>query len=162
MARIVTVFSRSRRPLKLVEMSYIRWVKISEALARLGHEVHFAASAIRWWPGSHAVLPRHGVRVVSLGTVRSSHYDVVKTLFHEGFDTLADYGGANHPFLIAKLGSVVGREDMPGIYFYGRTRERLYLTQCAIEASARYARLRVRARRRRPRRTLGERHGVLR
>ena len=138
MARIVTVFSPSRRPLKLVEMSYIRWVKISEALARLGHEVHFASDAIRWWPSRDRVAFQNGVRPVPLKGIRWSDYDVVKTLFHDGFTTLADRGGADHPFIIAKLGSVVGSEDMPGIYFYGRMREQLYDTQRAIAAAARY------------------------
>ena len=139
MARIVTVFSPSRRPLRLVEMSYIRWVKMSEALARLGHEVHFASNAIGWWPpGRDRGILGHGVRKVSLNGIGWSDYDVVKTLFHDGFTTLAERGGAGHPFIIAKLGSVVGPEDAPGIYFYGRVRERLYETQRAIEAAARY------------------------
>ena len=138
MARIVTVFSPSRRPLRLIEMSYIRWVKISEALARQGHEVHFATSAVRWWPARDRVVLRDGVRMVSLDRVRWSDYDVVKTLFHDGFTTLADRGGATHPFIIAKLGSVVGPRDRDGIYFYGRVRERLYETQQAINQAARY------------------------
>jgi hypothetical protein len=138
MARIVTVFSPSRRPLQLVEMSYIRWVKMSEALARLGHEVHLASNAFRWWPGARREVVQDGVRMVPLNRVRWSDYDVVKTLFHDGFTTLAERGGGKHPFIIAKLGSVVGPEDMPGIYFYGRMRERLYDTQRAIEAAARY------------------------
>ncbi len=138
MARIVTVFSPSRRPLRAVEMSVIRWVKVSEALARLGHEVHFATDAISWWPSRDRVILRNGVRRVPLRGIRWRDYDVVKTLFHDGFTTLAERGGADHPFLIAKLGSVVGPEDMPGIYFYGRVRERLYDTQGAIAAAARY------------------------
>jgi hypothetical protein len=137
-ARIVTVFSPSRRPLKLIEMSYIRWVKMSEALARLGHEVHLASNAIRWWPSRDQVTLRDGVRLVPLNAVRWSDYDVVKTLFHDGFNTLAERGGGNHPLIIAKLGSVVGAEDMPGIYFHGRVRERLYDQQRAIAAAARY------------------------
>jgi glycosyltransferase involved in cell wall biosynthesis len=62
----------------------------------------------------------------------------VKTLFHEGFDLLKQYGGLHHPFIISALGSVVGPEDRRGIYFYGRTRERLYATQREINANARY------------------------
>jgi hypothetical protein len=138
MARIVTVFSPSRRPLRLIEMSYIRWVKMSEALARLGHEVHFASNAVRWWPGRDRLTLRDGVRQVPLTGIRWSDYDVVKTLFHDGFTTLARHGGASHPFIIAKLGSVVGPEDMPGIYFFGGLRERLFDTQRAIEAASRY------------------------
>ena len=70
MARIVTVFSPSRRPLRLIEMSYIRWVKISEALARLGHEVHFASNAFRWWPARRRVTLQDGVRMVPLTGIR--------------------------------------------------------------------------------------------
>ncbi len=138
MARIVTVFSPSRRPLRLVEMSIIRWVKISEALARRGHEVHFASDAVSWWPVRDRVVLRNGVRRVPLRGIRWRDYNVVKTLFHDGFTTLAERGGADHPFIIAKLGSVVGPEDMPGIYFYGRVRERLFDAQRAIAAAARY------------------------
>lgn len=141
MARIVTVFSPSRRPIKLIEMSFIRWVKISEALARLGHEVHFATDAISWWPSRDGLNLKDGVRIVPLKNIRWADYDVVKTLFHDGFTTLAERGGATHPFIIAKLGSVVGPEDMPGIYFYGKRRERLYYTQRAIAAAARYVTL---------------------
>jgi hypothetical protein len=140
MARIVTAFSPSRRPLGLIEMSYIRWVKISEALARRGHEVHFATNAIEWWPFGRRerVALRDGVRRVPLDRIRWADYDVVKTLFHDGFTTIANRGGADHSFIIAKLGSVVGPHDMPGIYFHGRMRERLYAAQRAIAASARY------------------------
>ena len=40
MARIATVYTA--REHQLVDMSYIRWYKISEALARLGHQVDMA------------------------------------------------------------------------------------------------------------------------
>jgi glycosyltransferase involved in cell wall biosynthesis len=63
---------------------------------------------------------------------------VVKTLFHEGFDLLVRHAGHRHPFIISKLGSVVGPEDRPGIYFYGRERERLYATQRRISETSRY------------------------
>jgi hypothetical protein len=84
------------------------------------------------------VTLQQGVRVVPLNGVRWSDYDVVKTLFHDGFTTLASRGGGDHPFIIAKLGSVVGAEDMPGIYFHGRMREQLYDAQRAIAHAARY------------------------
>ena len=45
--------------------------------------------------------------MVPLNRIRWSDYDVVKTLFHVGFQTLADRGGGDHPFIISKLGSVV-------------------------------------------------------
>jgi hypothetical protein len=100
--------------------------------------VHFASNAFRWWPARRRVTLQDGVRMVPLTGIRWSDYDVVKTLFHDGFTTLAERGGGDHPFIIAKLGSVVGAEDMPGIYFHGRTRERLYETQREIAAAARY------------------------
>ena len=63
---------------------------------------------------------------------------MVKTLFNIGFDTLETYGGKDHPFIISKLGSVVGPEDMDGIYFYGKMREQLYSTQKKINQTSKY------------------------
>ena len=42
MARIVTVYEDSRRAFVPTDMSYVRWHKISAALAALGHEVDIA------------------------------------------------------------------------------------------------------------------------
>lgn len=139
MARIVTVYSRSHLPLKMVDMSFIRWVKISEALARCGHEVHLATNEFSSWPSRRAeFFRRYGVRLVSLARLRWADYDVVKTLFHLGFVTLEKYGGANHPFIISKLGSVVGPTDMNGIYFYGASRRRMFDIQVRINHASRY------------------------
>jgi glycosyltransferase involved in cell wall biosynthesis len=138
MAKIITVYTPSRRPLTMVEMSVIRWVKISEALARLGHEVDLATNAIPWPASRSGVVLRDGVRRVPLGKVRWDRYDVVKTLFHMGFETLQRYGGATHPYIIAKLGSVVGPADMEGIYFHGRVREHLFALQKLIDKHSRY------------------------
>ncbi len=45
MARIVTIYDTNHKyGFDLVDMSYIRWVKISEALARLGHQVDIATN----------------------------------------------------------------------------------------------------------------------
>lgn len=117
-------------------MSGIRWQKISEALARLGHEVDVATDEGRWREGAIPMGPR--LRRVPLRGLNWSRYDIVKTLFHLGFETLAEYGGAGHPFVISKLGSVVGAEDMPGIYFYGETRCRLYNVQKEIHRTSRF------------------------
>ena len=58
-----------------------------------------------------------------------------------GFETLADQGGADHPFIISKLGSVVAEQDRPDVFFFGDQRRRLHQTQLRIERSARYVTL---------------------
>jgi glycosyltransferase involved in cell wall biosynthesis len=111
---------------------------MSEALARLGHSVDILHGRYKWrlrQPVS-ALGPR--LREVPLSRARWDEYDVVKTLFHRGFETLERFGGGGHPFLISKLGSVVGPEDREGIYFYGRQRHALYRTQERIQATSRY------------------------
>jgi glycosyltransferase involved in cell wall biosynthesis len=131
MARIVTVYRSNG--FALDDMSGIRWLKISEALARAGHQVDLA---IR---GDASALPAQpNLGHVALDRVDWRAYDAVKTLFHHGFDVLGKYGGTNHPFIISKLGSVVGARDMNGIYFYGRMRRALYATQKKIARTSRY------------------------
>lgn len=142
MARIVTVYERSHRQFRPVEMGYIRWLKISEALARRGHSVDLATNE-RVDGGANSVPIRMGenLRRVSLSDVRWASYDVVKTLFDVGFHTLESHGGTGHPFIISKLGSVVDRRDRDGIYFYGPYRERLYAIQERINETSRYVTL---------------------
>ena len=131
MAKLVTVYRGNG--FALDDMSGIRWLKISEALARAGHRVEMA---IR---GNAAPLPpQPNLRRVELEHVKWNDYDVVKTLFHHGFDVLEKYGGATHPFIISKLGSVVGARDMNGIFFYGRTRSKLFATQNKIARASKY------------------------
>ena len=135
MARIVTVYRDSRGEFTPVEMGAIRWLKISEALARRGHSVDMAMSETLSPELEHKIaasgLP---LRRVPLRDVRWEEYDVVKTLFDLGFQTLERYGGASHPFIISKLGSVVDAHDREGIYFYGAYREELFATQERIDA----------------------------
>jgi len=138
MAKIVTVYNSWRRRFEPVDMSYIRWLKISEALARRGHRVDIATNELVWWLKKSLVQMNQNLRRVPLSTVKWNDYDVVKTLFHFGFDTLEAYGGKDHPFVISKLGSVVASEDRDGIYFYGKERERMYLTQEKINRSSSY------------------------
>jgi len=138
MARVVTVYNTERRAAELVDMSYIRWFKMSEALARRGHQVDIATAEYRWSFRKPVVEMAPNLRRVPLSRVDWSQYDVVKTLFHQGFRTLERYGGARHPFIISKLGSVVGPRDMDGIYFYGWRRRRLYAIQRRIQATCRY------------------------
>ncbi len=139
MVRIVTVYSIARRRLKLVDMSYIRWFKISQALANCGHQVDMATNDLFGWAFSRSpVQIADNLRRIPLSKVEWSQYDIVKTLFHMGFDALEAYGAANHPFIISKLGSVVGPKDMRGIYFYGKSRQKLYETQKKIDKTSRY------------------------
>ncbi len=152
MARIVTVYEDQCRPFEPHDMSYVRWLKISEGLAALGHEVDVATrepSGLARAVGGRlarglgrearrdvvAMVPR--LRRVPLESVRWDDYEVVKTLFHLGFTTLERRGGAAHPCIVAKLGSVVDREDRPGIYFYGERRRALFAVQERIAARSR-------------------------
>lgn len=141
MSRIVTVYSGSLRPAREVEMGYIRWYRMSAALAALGHSVDIASAEFRRRVFRTVETVGPNLRIVPISRVRWRDYDVVKTLFHSGFETLERYGGADHPFIIAKLGSVVGPADMDGIFFYGRQREEMYRIQERIARSSRYVTL---------------------
>lgn len=138
MANIVTVYAGEEREFKPSDMSYIRWLKMSEALARLGHEVDIATSEPVWKRNKSPIIMGRNLRRVPLPEVRWSDYHAVKTLFHKGFDTLEAYGGKDHPFIISKLGSVVAPVDMGGIYFYGKKREQLYSTQERINKTSKH------------------------
>jgi len=133
MAKIVTVYTDARREFLPVDMSYVRWLKVSEALARAGHEVDIATNepswSRGWWRRRSEIRLAPRLRRIPLADVRWRDYDVVKTLFHLGFETLERLGGTGHPFILAKLGSVVAPEDRPGIYFYGQRRRALAATQ---------------------------------
>ena len=142
MAKIVTVYRDSRGIFQPVEMGAIRWLKISEALARRGHSVDMAMTETLS-PEVERSIAESGLQLrrVPLREVRWSDYDVVKTLFDLGFQTLEEYGGADHPFIISKLGSVVDSYDREGIYFYGAYRDELYATQERINEKSRYVTL---------------------
>ncbi len=142
-------------------MSWIRWQKISEALAGLGHDVDIVTNESRWDRNPTPLRMGERLSRVPLKGRDWSQYDVVKTLFHGGFDLLEEYGGSRHPFIISKLGSVVGPEDMPGIYFYGDIRRRLYNTQVRIHRTSRYVTVLSEAARELWRQTHGERKGML-
>jgi glycosyltransferase involved in cell wall biosynthesis len=161
MARIVTVYASARDPWRPEEMGHIRWVKISEALARAGHCVDIATNEPGWRMNPEPVTMGPLLRRVPLAGVDWRKYDVVKTLFHHGFNTLEAYGGARHPFLICKLGSVVGARDMDGIYFYGKIREGLFATQKKIHRAARYVTVLSRPAEELMRREHGEHAGYL-
>lgn len=138
MARIVTVYTRERRGARMTDMAGIRWRKISEALARRGHRVDMATGEFRRRLRKRPIPVTERLRRVPLSWVEWGRYDAVKTLFHRGFRTLERYGGADHPFVVSKLGSVVGPTDREGIYFYGERRATMFETQRRIAAAARY------------------------
>jgi hypothetical protein len=140
MAKIVTVYERRRRAFVLAEMSYIRWLKISEALAKLGHEVNIATNEPANWFRSqrHFIPVSRGLTRVPIRFVSWDDYDVVKTLFHSGFESLEFFRGMDHPFIISKLGSVVGPSDASGIPFFGKVRQDLFSIQEKIYHASRY------------------------
>jgi glycosyltransferase involved in cell wall biosynthesis len=145
MARIVTVYSDTHDEFRPVDMAFIRWLKISEALSRRGHTVDMASNEKllrgRFYRKGSAITLAANLRRVSLRDVRWDDYDVVKTLFHFGFRTLTRFGGGKHPFIISKLGSVVGPTELDGIHFHGRVRARLFKTQQQIYQTSRYVTL---------------------
>lgn len=133
MAKIVTVYTA--RDYELIDMSYIRWHKISEALARLGHHVDIAnkKSTIK-----SSVIIAENLRMVPLSKINWSTYDVVKTSYVEGFRTLETYGGLEHPFIISRLGTVVGTQDIEEIFFYGKRREERYFYEQKMANTSKY------------------------
>jgi len=140
--RIVLVYNTERLGIAdPVDMARIQLAETAHALARLGYEVDIATAELSLRLGGRPVVIADRLRRVPLARVDWTTYDVVETNFHQGWETLASHGGDHHPFIIAKLGSVVGAADMPGIYFYGRDRERMYATQQAIHQRARYVTL---------------------
>ncbi len=117
-----------------IDMSNGRWMKISEALSRLGYQVDIAVP-----DSTSSDLNCNGhLNTVPLSKINWDDYDVVKTEFHTGFDTLEKYGGTSHPFIISKLGSVVGFKEMEGIYFYGDVHKKLFATQERINKASKY------------------------
>jgi glycosyltransferase involved in cell wall biosynthesis len=108
-------------------MAGIRFVRMAEALARRGHDVDLVTNRL---PEARVIAPH--LREIPFKFARWENYHAVKTFFHRGFETLVEAGGGDHPFIISKLGSVVGREQTPGVHFYGAVREKLYATQLEI------------------------------
>jgi hypothetical protein len=146
MARIVLVYNTQRIGVATpVDMARIQLVESARALARLGHEVDIATAEPTLLLRRRPMVMAERLRRVALSRVRWHDYDAVETNFHQGWETLSRYGGSAHPFIIAKLGSVVGSEDMAGIYYYGADRERMFETQRAIHDGARFITLLTRA-----------------
>ena len=130
--RIACVYGRGREG-PLAGMDWIRFWRMAEALARRGHEVDAVAD---WERPPVPSGPRF--RAVPFQRIEWSRYDVIKTLFHSGFESLSETGGGGHPFIVSKLGSVVGREQTAGVHFFGPVRERLFRLQLAIAQRSRF------------------------
>ncbi len=131
-ARVVMMHKLRRDLMAMTAMCCIRTVRMAEALARMGHRVDIALE------GTDVVERSPGVRHVPLTGLDWGAYDLVKAEFHAGFDRVARHGGADHPFLVVKFGSLVGPPGTPGVYFFGETWEALAATQRAIAERARY------------------------
>ncbi len=129
--RIACVYTRDYKPEKLASMSGLRLYRMAAALARRGHEVDIVVNRN---PQPHVLAPR--LREVPFRLADWDEYDVVKTLFHVGMQSLVAEGGGDHPFIVSKLGSVVGHEQTDGVYFFGRVREDLYRMQQEVAARA--------------------------
>jgi len=132
--RVACVYQRTHCPeLVIASMSWIRFFRMAEALARRGHEVDIVLNRLQ--------SPRQRgtrLREVPFPSVRWDEYDVVKTFFHAGFESLLAEGGGDHPFIVSKLGSVVGREQTPGVHFHGAVRQGLFDTQRKIARRSRF------------------------
>jgi hypothetical protein len=119
----------------LVDMAWIRWIRMSQQLAGLGFEVDIIANST----SDRSVQVRENVRFVPFSQFEPCKYDVVKTLFHRGYESLALAGGERHPFIISKLGSVVGSNDtIAGVHFFGDERRWLYELQQRMHEHSRY------------------------
>jgi glycosyltransferase involved in cell wall biosynthesis len=133
--RIATVYLRDRCELFPARtMATTRWLRMSEGLAARGMQVDMIVNT------DEGLIQRGpNLRLVPYSHVRWSDYDIIKTLFHRGFAALAREGGDDHPFIISKLGSVVGSHDgVPGVHFLGQERRSLYDIQARLSERSRY------------------------
>ncbi len=128
--RIACVYQRDHRSdFILSDMARIRFIRMAQALARRGHAVDIVLNRS---PEAHTPAPN--LREIPFRLVKWNDYQIIKTFFHRGFESLLAEGGGAHPFIISKLGSVVGRHDTEGVHFHGAVRERLFATQKLIAA----------------------------
>jgi len=132
--KIATIYiSRKIDKFQAVTMDTVRWLRISEALARLGYSVDMITNE-----SSQKIIPMApNLRRVPFKQFDWHDYHVIKTLFQEGFRSLERVGGSRHPFIISKT-TVVGSHNMDAIYFYGWHRWRLFQIQKRINKNARY------------------------
>lgn len=106
-------------------MNWIRWYRISEALANRGYQVDLICNGYFPRKDFFPNEKNQNFRIRNVFFVRWKNYDVIKTLFHKGIRDLKRFHGTSHPFIITKLGASVFSRDQEGIYFYGKVRERL-------------------------------------
>jgi glycosyltransferase involved in cell wall biosynthesis len=133
--RIATVYTRRPvGPSEIYAMDRLRWLRISEGLADLGFSVDMIVEA-----SQNLGSPRPTLRSLSPSRVDWSVYHVVKTLYPLGFRTLRETGGEEHPFILSRVGGVVGPTDStPGVYFFGEERQTLWEAHLMIRERARY------------------------
>lgn len=136
--RIATVYRRDFfQSFIPCDMATTRWLRISENLAARGFKVDMIVNT-----NAGLVQRTRNLRFVPYSKVDWNRYDIIKTLFHKGFESLQREGKDDHPFIISKLGSVVGNNDgVEGVHFFGRERDELYETQKKINQKSRYVTL---------------------
>ena len=117
-------------------MALTRWLRISQGFAASGYPTDMIINT-----SEGLVEKGPNLRFVPYSRVKWSDYDVIKTLFHKGFESLYGTGGATHPFIVSKLGSVAGARDLEGVYFIGDERAELYEVQKKIAQASRYVTL---------------------
>ena len=132
--RIATLYRRdSYKEFNPYHMGLTRWLRMSEALANLGYQVDMILNTPRG-----LVHRNSNLRWVPYFQVDWKQYDLIKAVFHRGFESLQREGGHTHPFIISKLGSVVGNNDrIEGVHFFGEEREHLYEIQKLVDQRSR-------------------------
>jgi len=133
--RIATVYRRDLFESFIpYDMATTRWLRISENLAALGFKVDMIVNT-----RSGLLQRTPNLRFIPYSKVEWDRYDIIKTLFHKGFDSLCREGKDDHPFIISKLGSVVGNNDgVEGVHFFNQQRQELFETQKEINQKSRY------------------------
>jgi hypothetical protein len=118
--RIATVSrSTSLERSQIHAMNTIRWLRVSEGLADLGFSVDMIVET-----PTPLGPPRSNLRYVPPSAADWSTYHVVKTLYPSGLRALLKTGGEQHPFIVARVGAVVGpTDDTPGVFFFGDERK---------------------------------------
>lgn len=132
--RIATVYiSRPIDEFRAVTMDTVRWLKISEALANRGYQVDMITNE----KANRIIKMGANLRRVPVAKFHWQDYDIIKTLFQEGFASLEKAGASNHPFIISKT-TVVGLKNEPGVYVNFLTRLRDYQIQKRMAEKCRY------------------------
>jgi len=132
--RIATIYSAEVfDDFKPSRMSILRWLRMSESLARAGHQVDMIINTPQG-----VVQRRDRLRFVPTSEVCWEDYDVLKLSCQRGFDTVRSQGAADHPCLVSRLANVVGDGDHTrGVHYTGVERAILWELQEQIRAKAR-------------------------